>query len=429
MLCAAALALANVPSAMGSALRYDMDYPVIGYANTPSHNAVARLQARLDRGEVTLEFDATRGYLDSLLKALGIDTSSQILVFSKTSLQFQWIGVATPRAIYFNDDTYVAWVQGSNLLELTTLDSALGPVFYTLLNRDEAATRFDRETSRCLACHDTFSMTGGGVPRFLVMSSKVGLSGEPLTSDVSNETTDETPIRDRWAGWYVTGRHGDQVHLGNILTHDAADFLNPERVHGGNLDSVTGLFDTRPYITDKSDIVALLVLEHQMTVENLIVRANFKSRTLLARYPDAASQRSWAGLSSSMQRSLRPMLESVVRSMLFVNAAEITSRISSSSGFDQVFQARGPRDARGRSLRELDLRHRLLKYPLSYLVYSDAFDGLPDSARDYIYNRFAAILRGEDASQPFSNLSVSDRQALLEILTATKPEFARAVRN
>src|SRR5262245_33074062 len=125
------------PEARQSQLRYDYDYPTLGYSQTATHNRIARLQERLNRGEVTLKFDQPRGYLDSILRALDIDASSQSLVFSKTSLQVAAINARTPRALYFNEDTYVAYVQGTGLLEFNTFDSALGPVFYTLQNEPE----------------------------------------------------------------------------------------------------------------------------------------------------------------------------------------------------------------------------------------------------------------------------------------------------
>jgi hypothetical protein len=181
-------------------LRYDVDYPTIGYADPPHHNAIARLQERLERGETQLEFKGPRGYLDSLLKALGIDPSSQVLVYSKTSLQIDWINAATPRAIYFNDDAYVAWVQGSDLLEMSVMDDDVGAVFYTLPNREAATPPFERQTSQCLTCHDTFAMAGGGVPRFLIASTVVDTEGIALQDETSHETDDQTPLADRWGG-------------------------------------------------------------------------------------------------------------------------------------------------------------------------------------------------------------------------------------
>ena len=422
---------APLEPSLRSSLRYDTDYPTIDYGGVPVDNEIARLQARLDRGEVKLQFNPTRGYLDSLLQALDIDPSSQALVYSKSSLQIQAIRASTPRAIYFKDDTYVAWVQGGGALEIAAVDRTLGHVFYTLPNRlaANANTQFARETFRCLNCHDTFALSGGGVPRFLVNSAPVDLNGELLPQVTPSETTDETPLALRWGGWYVTGQHGKQTHLGNIQIKDRKAPLNLDSLRQGNVTELDGLFDVRPYLSNKSDIVALLVFEHQIQVQNLLVRANFKSRTLLAKeqQPGTPLPRTLDELSPKTQLSLKRMLEPIAQSMLFVRAAEITSPITGGSGFDAWFQARGPRDTAGRSLRELSLNGRLFRYPMSYVVYTAAFDGLPECATDYLYGRFADILTGRDQSAPYSRLSVADRKAVLEILTATKPEFAKVL--
>jgi hypothetical protein len=232
-----AAATAQTETVSPSSLRYDLDYPTIAYSATPRANEIARLQSRLNRGEVRLAFSEPRGYLDSLLAALRIDPSSQLLVYSKTSLQFRLIRGSTPRAIYFNDDTYVAWVQGTEFLEIATMDSERGAVFYTLPNQRGAEPVMQRETNRCLSCHDTFSMTGGGVPRFLFLSAPVDAEGLLLPREISIDTDDRTPLARRWGGWYVTGQVG--------------------HAHRGNTDLQ---LDTRAYLSDRSDVVALLVL-------------------------------------------------------------------------------------------------------------------------------------------------------------------------
>ena len=418
------------PPPTATALRYDTDYPQIGYADRPTHNPVARLQERLDHGEVKLRFSGERGYLDSVLGALGIDPSSQTLVYSKTSLQIDLIRATTPRAIYFDEDTYVAWIPETSILELVTMDSALGPVFYTLPNRDPSSTRFDRETLRCLNCHDTFSLMGGGVPRFLFMSSPVTVGGEPLTSEISLETSDATPISQRWGGWYVTGRPDGIAHLGNL--HVTGHVQNPSpfaalrTVRPGTLATLDGVFDTKPYLTDHSDVVALLVFEHQVYIENLVTRANFKARTLVARTAggDAADTLTWNQLPYEARPMVKAMLEPLVKGLLFVNATTLPGRITGSSGFDHWFQARGPRDTHGRSLRELDLKTHLFRYPLSYMIYSAGFGGLPAYAKDYVYQRLADILSGRDQSPAYAGASAADRATALEILTATDPAFA-----
>lgn len=412
-----------------SALRYDTDYPVVGYSRTPRHNAVARLQERLDRGEVKLVYKEPRGYLDSLLELLDIDPGSQTLLYSKTSLQFLSINASTPRALYFNEDTYVGWIPGTDLLELMVMDAELGPVFYTLPNEPGAEQKMLRETSRCLTCHDTYGMMGGGVPRFLLLSATVDTSGALLPGGRSFELEVDTPMSERWAGWYVTGRHGSMEHLGNILIPPAREPVDLSQLRRGNIDTVDGLFDVKPYLRNTSDIVALLVFAHQVSVHNAITRFNFKARTFLAQEARDRGQAEvhWQDASPRIRMGIQRMMDQIVETMLFAGVPEFTDEISGNSGFDRWFESRGPRDPAGRSLRQLDLRTRLLKYPLSYMVYSPEFDALPDFARQYIYGRFAEVLSGRDQSRKFTHLSSDDRQAILEILTATKPEFAEYI--
>jgi hypothetical protein len=411
-----------------SALPYDSEYPVIGYSGTPAHNPIARLQARLLRGEVKLEFKPPRGYLDSVLKNLGIDPSSQMLVYSKSSLQVERVNASTPRAIYFNEDTYAAWVQAVGLLEFVTMDSELGPVFYTMTNQKDSTSGFGREVLRCLDCHDKFALQGGGVPMFRATSNYVDVNGLTLKPIAASEVTDQTPLALRWGGWYVSGHEGGQVDLGNIQVHTVREFDNLDLTRRRDLETVAALVDTRPYVTDKSDIVALLVFEHQSTVYNLITRINFKARSRIAREFNAAPAAVAARnrLNPQTQAWMQRLTEPLVQAMLFTKAVSLTDTVASSSGFDAWFQAQGPRDKAGRSLRELDLKTRLFKYPLSYLVYSPAFDGLPDYVRNYVYGRFTDILSRPDAPGEFPQLSAADRRAVMEILTATKPEFARS---
>lgn len=408
--------------AQPTTLPYPKEYPAIPYTSMPTDNPIARLQQRIDRGEVKLAFHSPRGYLDSILAALGIDRSSQTLVYSKTSLQTGDISAATPRAIYFDDNTYVAWVQGGDI-ELAAMDSKLGQVFYTLANQPVQTVRFDRKTLDCLSCHDTYELSGGGVPRFLLMSTYVDMQGEQLTHEGQILTYDDTPLKYRWGGWYVTGLSGKQVHLGNILVHDVQQLVHLDQVRRGNLDTLHGLFDTQPYLTDKSDIVALLVLQHQVDVQNLITRVNFEVRTALEKHRGGALHGEGA-LPEKTRAALKTYMDALVSAMLLVDAPPFTSPISGNSGFTQWFASRGPRDAQGRSLRELDLETRLFKYPLSFLVYSPSFDALPDYAKDYIYGRFADVLAGRDDSVD-PHLSESDREAIREILVGTKPSFAR----
>jgi hypothetical protein len=309
------------------------------------------------------------------------------------------------------------------------MDSLMGAVFYTLDNRSEQATHFERETLRCLSCHDTFSLGGGGVPSFLFLSAYNIDKGTVLTNAVANPVTDETPLEERWGGWYVTGKLGGITHLGNVLPQPAGQTLRVSQLHPRDIDTVAGLLDTRPYLSDKSDAVALLVFEHQVDMHNLIIHANYKSRMLLERETPGSSTRqlSFAQLSPSMQQKFKSLLEPLVRGLLFVHAAPLSAPVASTSGFDQWFQALGPRDPQGRSLRDLDLRTRLFRHPLSFLIYSQGFDFLPGCAKEYVYQRLADILSGRDTSETYAQLSATERRSIYEILSATKPDFAAYV--
>ena len=421
---------ADTSSSVLPASRYDTDYPSIPYASAAKHNAYARLQGRMDRGEVKLDFKPGRGYLDSLLKALQIDPSSQVLVYSKTSLQIGGITAATPRAVYFNDQVYVGFVQNMPLLELAAVDDELGLVFYTLDNRETPSLRFAREAGRCLTCHDTYSMMGGGVPRVVVLSALIDGPANPPKRETSEDVGDQTPIRDRWGGWYVTGLQGRQYHLGNLPT-DNDSFLagksDAQRLNQRDLDA---WFNTKPYISNKSDVVALMVLEHQSTVQNLFTRASFKVRTVLSRSSAGGGSdlpRTWEEMSGRNQNVLKAMIEPLVKAMFFVDEADLAGQVSGTAGFEAWFQAQGPRDGQGRSLRQLDLKTRLFRYPFSFMVYSPSFDALPPYVKEYVYQRIADILQGRDTSGSYESLLDADRREILEILLATKPDFAKLI--
>lgn len=404
-----------------SSLRYDFDYPDLNYTTAPVDNRISRLQRKLDSGEVKLQRHPVRGYLDSLLHELRIDPSSQVLIYSKTSLQTELIDVGTPRAIYFNDDTYIGFVHNTHFIEITTVDPKLGVLFYGLVTDEKKPPQFSREAGRCLSCHDTYSMLGGGTPRIVVTSAPVLRLDGKSPSETSSLSTDRTPFEERWGGWYVTGNTGAMKHLGNLPLDDPRPKVGPLAAAPRNISSVAGLFDTSSYLTDRSDVVALLVLEHQANVQTLMTRATYKARTALKRVTGSTAEpASWAELPPTLQKSFIPLLESVSQALLMEGVVDLAEPVVGSSGYDLWFSKQGPRDAQGRSLRDLDLRDRVFRYPLSYLLYSEGFDGLPQYMRDYIYTRIEKAA-ADDVDDVASR---GRRREAAEILAATKPEFA-----
>jgi hypothetical protein len=380
---------------------------------------VARLQQKIDRGQVTLAFDGEHGYLESVLANLDIPVSSQMLVFSKSSAQMSGISPERPRAVYFNDDAYVGWVQEGGL-ELAAVDPAGGPYFYTLTQENTTTPRFERHTERCVGCHDSSDDPTRLIPRLLKLSVLPTREGTAIQA-AALATTDRTPFRERWGGWYVTGTHGRQVHMGNQTFRAPSTDLksipefvaNLDLTPGSNITNLEGRFDTTRYLTPHSDIVALMVLGHQTHVYNLIAAAQYRWKYALEDDPQHD------------QTSLAMELgEPIVRAILFSGEAALTDPVAGTSGFAADFVKQGPRDRQGRSLREFDLKSRLFRYPLSYVVYSPAFDQMPTAVKAFVYRRVREVLSGQDTSRPFAHLSAGDREQILAIIRDTKPELA-----
>lgn len=413
-----ALSAVLAPVESPAQLPYAEEYPPIEYTTRPASDPVARLIERIEAGEVELTRRDQRGYLDSLLEALDIDPSSQLLVFSKTSQKKGLISSERPRAIYFNDSVYVAFVQGSSTLEIASMDPNLGPVFYALPQAAGQPVEFEREFARCLRCHDTYGLSGGGVPRFLLSSNLAGSDGSIVSHEISEVTDTATPIRRRWGGWYVSGTHGSQEHMGNFIVRDIQALRNVDLSRTGNITDLSRFFDPSPYPARHSDIVALLVVEHQVEVQNVMTRVNYETRTLLSR----------EGASGVARERIGEITEPLVESLFMVHEAPLGDAVSGTSGFSDYFQTLGPFDDNGRSLRQLNLESRTFEYPLSYLIYSDAFGALPDQVRRYVFDRIHAILTG-GGSESYAHLSGAQKEAILEILRDTHPAFASYIAN
>lgn len=406
----AATAFAGAPSAQRAAgLVHQRDHPAIQYATRTPSDRLAALAKRLSAGEIKLTFNADNGYLTAMLGALGIPLESQVAVFSETSVQAELITPKNPRALFFDDSVAVGWVRGADTLELAAHDPQQGVIFYTLGQRQTAAPRLERQVS-CLTCH--LSQNTQDVPGMLTFTTQ--LIPQDKYSYASGFATDHrTPIPDRWGGWFVTGRAGG-LHFGNTevpqsLRPPAGAALRP-RV----LDSLKGVVDLRGFPTEHSDVVALMMLEHQATMTNLLTRAGWAAR--IAEYAAPGS-------SPPRPEALDEAIRELVDYMLFVDEAPMPAGTRGSSNFAAAFAARGPRDGKGRSLRDLDLQTRLFRYPCSYMVYSPAFDALPARAKTAVYDRMSAVLSGRIAGEPYTRLSPADRRAIVEILRATKPSL------
>lgn len=413
LLAVAAVAVADLTGTFTGQL----EQPPIDYPTRPATDAIAALNQRIVSGQANLKFDGPSGYLRSVLQALHIPVESQMLVFSKTSFQRTRIDPKNPRSLFFNDTVAVGWVRGGDILEVASEDPRQGVIFYVLDNEPAAKPQFQRRDN-CLQCHESYGTAG--VPGMLLRSVYPDSEGTPMYAAGTYDSDHSSPIDQRWGGWYVTGDAGSTRHLGNALF---ADPQNPRPITAKlsrNPHSVQGRFDLTGYLSPYSDIVALLIFEHQMHVTNLLTRVGWEIR--YAQYQEQHQ----AVSHEFTERRLRETAADIVDYMLFVNEAPLDGPVQGSSGFAEKFAAEGPFDHRGRSLRQLDLKTRLLRYPCSYMIYSPAFDALPAESRQAIGARLWQVLSGHDRSAKYARLSAADRQAIIEILRDTKKDLLRS---
>jgi hypothetical protein len=395
------------------------EHPAIDYRRGVSSDAVARLQRQLESGAVKLEYDETRGYLDAVLERLGVPASSQGLVFSKTSFQLHRIMPSRPRAIYFNDEVYVGWVRGGDVLELAAVDPKLGGVFYTLEQEPMMRPRF-RRNDECLQCHASNGTRN--VPGFVVRSVYPDARGYPIAPLGGFITNHSSPLRERWGGWYVSGTHGVERHLGNQRFDEKGGEYNPAQLGSQNVTALEPRFDALSYLTPHSDLVALMVLEHQTQMHNLITKLNYETRRALhdQQAINEALGQANDEMSEGTRRRIERAADELVRYLLFAGEPRWAAPLSGTTSFAKDFAAQGPRDKQGRSLRDLDLKQKLFRYPCSYLIYAEAFDALPLAALAQVYRQLWQVLTGQTQDKVLAAIPAAERKAVLEILRETK---------
>jgi hypothetical protein len=367
------------------------------------------LARKVDEGAVRLRFDKTSGYLLSVLEALRVPADSQSVVFSKTSLQSHYISPSNPRALFYSDEVWVGFIRNAPLLEIASLDPRQGVVFYALEQRDAERPRIARSDS-CLSCHE--SRNSLDVPGLLARSMAVGRGGQTMPQYGNYVSDHRSPFEERWGGWFITGGTGRARHMGNeMLGEDGSGRLSVAPKAWSAIGGSS--FDPAGYPSMYSDVAAVMVLNHQVGMTNLLTRVGWEARVALDHLENPWEK-------GAVERLLAANARDLVDYMLFVEEPPLPGAFRSASGFQTTFAALGPQDRRGRSLRQLDLGKRLMRYPCSYMIYSRAFDELPGPARDAIYSRLWQILSGKAQARKYSKLSTADRTAIVAILLETK---------
>lgn len=366
---------------------------------------VSLLNQKLSAGQLTLQYDSEWGYLRAVLKSLKIPESSQLMVYSKTALNPRLIQPANPRVLYFNDDVYLGWVPGAKAMELVAVDPLKGSIFFEMQAEKAEKPQFVR-SERCLSCHAGASSLR--VPGLLVRSFLTDLRGRPISG--YSQISHDKPLAKRWGGWYVTGTHGEMVHLGNVFGKEAIEESKANPAYRANLKHIDQFVDTSKYLSPHSDLVAHLVLDHQVHGHNLMTRVSMEDQLRLK---------------SDVEDRL-------LRYLLFLDEAELSGPLKGTTKYQAEFEQQGKRDSRGRSLKDFDLNTRLFRHRLSYLIYSESFSRMPQSARLRILREIYSFLNASDREleqewdvdpQAFP---MQERQAIVQIVAETLenlPEF------
>jgi hypothetical protein len=400
------------------------DAPIF-YRSEDIDDSVTRLQQQLDAGKKKLVHDGgEHGYLKSVLELLDIPVSSQTLVFSKTSFQYPKISPEKPRALYFNDDVYIGVVHQGKEVEVVSFDKMQGAMFFILHESKAEKPRFERAELDCTQCH--IAAGTRGVPGVLLRSVVPNAAGTPVSGARAYITDQDSPLSQRWGGWYATGSLAKQTTANQAAPLDATAKAAP-------LAPVAQSFDASAYLAPYSDEVALLVLAHQTQMHNLITLTNYRARIALHAAGVDLATATEESLPAEKRREYEKPAEQLLRYLLFANEAALPNvdarQVIAESAFAREFAARGPFDSKQRSLREFDLHTRTFRYPCSYLVYSEAFDALPAPAESYVYRRLLEILSGQDDNPDFETLTADDRRSILEILLETKRDLPQEWRD
>jgi hypothetical protein len=239
--------------------------------------------------------------------------------------------------------------------------------------------------------------------------------------------SDATPHSERFGGWWVTGKHLALNHEGNAFVRGSGGMDNPLRANRTPEKLPAGMIDLKDYMAGTSDVVAQLILQHQTVVHNRITAVTYG--TTLALADDASIGESLGNkpgelLGSTLSR-IRNSSDALLETLFFVDEATFPAPIDGAKRTMLDFVKQGPRDPNQQTLRQLDLRTRLFRYRLSFLVHSLGFKGMPLQARSYCWIRIKAALANTD-DRLTAKLDANERKTIHEILQATEQEYRDA---
>ena len=392
-----------------------------GYFSKDAKDPVTLLMKRVQRGEVLIKEPNGKPLVERLLRELGLNKDTQVLVFSRTSLQRREVSYSNPRALYFNESVYLGWMPNGRI-EIASFDPELGPIFYFQRELDDASSPLLARTRSCLGCHagDATNFLPGSLGRSVYPDK----SGRSLRSiDDYRRSGHHIPLHDRYGGWFVSGNHGAMRHMGNAIASREGGKITIDREQFANLEKLDRFFSTEAYPAPGSDIAALLVFDHQVTMHHRLVEAAYRARQSL--FDSKLDPKETDVSKLSKGRSTDEFLEGrdkVVDYLLFRDETPIP-KVSCDPAFQRAFSANRIADRRKRSLKDLRLDGRIFENRCSYMIYSPTFDQFPPMLKGAIYARIHEILTSPKPVEGFDYLGKEEKRRILEILDETKEDL------
>lgn len=375
------------------------------YAARVPQDDFSKARADLQAGKLPLNTLSEKAFLTSLLKVLNISPSSQMLVFSTTSLQLSRISPSNPRALYFNENVYLGWVPGGQI-EVLGIDPEWGAMTYIFdVPRPNSPPPVIRRATRCMNCHAAPEV--GNAPGLLVSSVVPGPGGGSLDSFREGITGHSIPLSERFGGWHLTGAPSLKKHWGNLTGEFQAGELKTIPNEPGQR------FPLSRYPVESSDVLAHLLHEHQAGFVNRFISATYRTRAALAgKVPGLET--------GDVPAFLRREARELTRYLLFAEEAALPpGGLSGAPALKTHFLQGAKRDSSGASLREFDLKNRLFKYRCSYMIHSAAFSGLPAPLKTEVLRQLRRALNGDDQGGDYSHLPEVERRVIRAILGET----------
>lgn len=391
-------------SAVGQDINYYDPYsPAHEYHTRELNDPFTRMMADFESGKRQLDKRSGKAFIASLLEHLDVPASSQLLVFSRTSLQTRKISGSNPRAMYFNEDVYVGYIPGGKV-EIISLDPELGGIFYIFdIPKGDELPVIER-SGRCMNCHAVAETRR--IPGLSTRSVIPGSNWGKLVAFRDKEIGHQIPLSDRFGGWHVTGDPGVSDHKGNLIGEKVGGKIETEVLMPGTE------FDWSSYLTESSDILPHLILEHQSGFVNLVLEATYRART----YQHIGKGK----IKAEHAAVLQGLAGELVRYLLFADEAKLPAGgIRVDPQYREDFLADRREAANGLSLKDLDLETRLFKHRCSYLIYSDVFEATSDLFKQQVYESLGEAISTEKRDPDFAYLPDAEKKAIRDILRET----------